>query len=54
VNASVEEKKVLEWAVGRAGALAVKDGRTMGKIKERMYGDVAAVLRDPSANVLGA
>jgi enoyl-CoA hydratase/carnithine racemase len=54
VNASVEEKKVLEWAIGRASALAVKDGRTMGKIKERMYGDVARILRDADANTLGA
>jgi enoyl-CoA hydratase/carnithine racemase len=54
VNAAVDEKKVLEWAVARASALAVKDATTMGRIKQRMYGDVAAVLRDADANRLGA
>jgi enoyl-CoA hydratase/carnithine racemase len=54
VEASQKEKDVLEWAKGRAQALAMKDGRTMGKIKERMYGDVAAILRDPELNRLGA
>ena len=54
VEAAVPEGQVLEWAVARAGALANKDATTMGRIKERMYGDVAAILRDPAANRLGA
>ncbi len=54
VDAAQPEMGVLEWAVARAGALAHKDGGTMGRIKERMYGDVAAKLRDPAANRLGA
>lgn len=53
VDAAVTEDQVLEWAVARAGALATKDATTMGRIKERMYGDVAAVLRDADANLLG-
>ena len=54
VEAAVPEAQVLEWAVARAGALANKDATTMGRIKERMYGDVAAILRDPEVNRLGA
>ncbi|MDQ8043802.1 MAG: enoyl-CoA hydratase-related protein [Solirubrobacteraceae bacterium] len=54
VDATVKEGKVLEWAVDRAAALAGKDGATMGKIKARMYADAAAILRDPTANRLGA
>lgn len=54
VEAAVKEKEVLAWAVERATALAGKDGATMGKIKERMYGHVAATLRDQDRNRLGA
>ncbi len=54
IDAAVDEKKVLPWAMERAAALAHKDGVTMGKIKERMYGHVVAVLRDTDANRLGA
>lgn len=53
VEESVSEDRVLLWALDRAAALASKDGVTMGRIKQRMYGDVAAVLRDTSANKLG-
>lgn len=53
VEEAVSEDRVLIWALDRARALASKDGVTMGRIKQRMYGDVAAVLRDSSANKLG-
>ncbi len=54
VDHAAKERALHEWAVGRAAALAHKDGVTMGRIKERMYGDAAAVLRDPASNRLGA
>lgn len=53
IDSAQKEDKVLAWALERAAALAHKDGATLGKIKERMYGDVAAVLRDTEANRLG-
>ncbi|MBJ7470778.1 MAG: enoyl-CoA hydratase/isomerase family protein [Solirubrobacteraceae bacterium] len=54
VDHAAKEKFVLDWAISRGEALAHKDGATMGRIKERMYGHVAAILRDPAANRLGA
>lgn len=54
VDHAASEAEVLEWAVARASVLATKDATTLGRIKERMYGDVAAVLRDQAANKLGA
>jgi enoyl-CoA hydratase/carnithine racemase len=53
VHDAVGEGEVLPTAVERAAALAGKDSKTLGRIKERMYGDVAAVLRDTSRNRLG-
>ncbi len=54
VDHSAKERQLQDWAVARAAALVNKDGRTLARIKERMYGDTAAVLRDPAANQLGA
>lgn len=53
VDSAQKDDRVLTWAVERAAALSHKDGATLGKIKQRMYGDVAAVLRDTTANRLG-
>ncbi|MDO9353218.1 MAG: enoyl-CoA hydratase-related protein [Solirubrobacteraceae bacterium] len=53
VDAAQSDKLLMQWAVDRATALANKDGATLKKIKQRMYGDVAAVLRDPAINRLG-
>lgn len=53
VDAAVADDKVFEWAMERAGALVAKDAATLGKIKERMYGDAAALLRDAAANGFG-
>lgn len=47
------EDEVLAKAVAQAASLATKDARTLGRIKERMYGDVAGILRDSSLNRLG-
>jgi enoyl-CoA hydratase/carnithine racemase len=54
VDHATKEPKLLAWAMGRAEALVHKDGATMGRIKERMYGSVASTLLDPIANGLGA
>lgn len=54
VDHAAKERDVLSWAVARAQALVEKDPATLGRIKERMYAPVVAVLRDPSANTLGA
>jgi Delta3-Delta2-enoyl-CoA isomerase len=53
VQGTASEDEVLSQAVAQAAALAGKDAKTLGRIKERMYGDVAAVLRDPARNRLG-
>lgn len=53
VDEAVSEDRVLLWALDRANALAGKDGVTLGRIKQRMYGEAAAVLRDTDANKLG-
>jgi enoyl-CoA hydratase/carnithine racemase len=53
VDAVASEDAVLATAVERAAALASKDATTLGRIKERMYGGVAAVLRDADSNRLG-
>lgn len=53
VQAACSEAELLPTAIERAAALAGKDARTLGRIKERMYGDVAAALRDRSKNRLG-
>lgn len=53
VHDTAGEQEVLAKAVERAAALASKDATTLGRIKQRMYGDVAAVLRDASRNRLG-
>lgn len=53
VQATAGEDEVLAKAVEQAAALAGKDATTLGRIKQRMYGEVAAVLRDPSRNRLG-
>jgi Delta3-Delta2-enoyl-CoA isomerase len=53
VQAAVGEDELLDHAKSIAASLAAKDARTLGRIKARMYGDVAAVLRDRSQNTLG-
>ncbi|MBO9532257.1 MAG: enoyl-CoA hydratase/isomerase family protein [Solirubrobacteraceae bacterium] len=53
VDAAVPEQQVLALAVEQAQALTGKDGKTLGRIKARMYADAAAVLRDPGLNKLG-
>ncbi len=53
VQATAGEGEVLATAVEQAAGLSGKDAKTLGRIKERMYGDVAAVLRDTSRNRLG-
>lgn len=54
VDHAAKEREVLTWAVARAQALVDKDGPTLRRIKERMYAPAVDVLRDPSANLLGA
>lgn len=49
-----DEDEVLGAAVAWAGALAAKDGKTLGAIKSRMYGDVVEKLIDPDINRLGS
>jgi enoyl-CoA hydratase/carnithine racemase len=53
VHDTAGEQEVLAKAVERAAGLASKDAKTLGRIKQRMYGDVAATLRDASRNRLG-
>jgi enoyl-CoA hydratase/carnithine racemase len=50
VTATAGEAEVLSSAVELARPLASKDPGTLGKIKERMYAEVLAVLRDEDAN----
>lgn len=52
VQAAVGEDQVLPTAKARAAELAEKDPTTLGTIKERLYGDALAVLRDAEANAL--
>jgi Delta3-Delta2-enoyl-CoA isomerase len=53
VDDAVGEDEVLPRAIERAAALAGKDGRTLGAIKEGMYGPALALLRDPTPIALG-
>lgn len=48
VDAAVPLDAVVPDAVARAAAQAPKDPGTLGRIKEVMYADVAAALRDPA------
>lgn len=48
VDAAVPLDDVVPEAIGRAAALAGKNGATLGQIKRVMYADAAATLRDPS------
>ncbi len=48
VDAAVPESDVLGAAIERARALASKDGRTLGTIKERMYARAHKLLLDPN------
>ncbi len=52
VQAAVPEDAVLSTAIERAGALAEKDGATLGTIKQRLYAPALATLRDADANKL--
>jgi Delta3-Delta2-enoyl-CoA isomerase len=53
VDAAVDEDAVLSAAVQRAAALAGKDGATLGTIKEGMYADALALLRDQTPIAFG-
>ncbi|MFT4034752.1 MAG: enoyl-CoA hydratase-related protein [Patulibacter sp.] len=53
VQAAEPEENVLARATEIAAGLAEKDANTLGRIKARMYGHVADVLRDTHANRLG-
>jgi enoyl-CoA hydratase/carnithine racemase len=53
VDVAVGEDEVVAAAVERAATLASKPGATLGAIKEGMYGDALALLRDPTPLVLG-
>jgi enoyl-CoA hydratase/carnithine racemase len=48
VDAAVPETAVVPEAVARAAALAAKNGATLGKIKQVMYGETARRLTDPA------
>jgi enoyl-CoA hydratase/carnithine racemase len=50
VQAAVAEEQVLEHALALAAPLATKDPTTLATIKQRMYGDAVAMLRDAEAN----
>jgi Delta3-Delta2-enoyl-CoA isomerase len=50
VDAAVGEEEVLAHALALAAPLAGKDPATLATIKQRMYADAAAVLRDTLAN----
>lgn len=54
VDEAVAEHDVLPRALERARALAGKHAPTLGTIKRRLYGDVAAALRDPATAALAA
>ena len=51
---AVAEDQVVARAVEIAAALAGKDGATLGAIKEGMYPDALAKLRDPELVPFGA
>jgi enoyl-CoA hydratase/carnithine racemase len=53
VDAAVGEDAVVLAAVERAAALAAKHGPTLGLIKEEMYGDALALLRDQTPIAFG-
>jgi Delta3-Delta2-enoyl-CoA isomerase len=53
VDEAVGEDEVLPRATERAAALAAKNGATLGAIKEGMYGEALALLRDPTPIALG-
>jgi enoyl-CoA hydratase/carnithine racemase len=53
VDAAVAEDRVLAEAVERAAALAPKHGPTLGAIKEGMYADALALLRDNTPVAFG-
>jgi enoyl-CoA hydratase/carnithine racemase len=53
VDAAVDEDAVLGEAIARAAALAPKHGPTLGAIKEGMYADALALLRDPTPIAFG-
>ncbi|MGH2902434.1 MAG: enoyl-CoA hydratase-related protein [Solirubrobacteraceae bacterium] len=50
VQAAVAEEQVLEHAIALAAPLAGKDPMTLATIKQRLYGDAVAMLRDVQAN----
>jgi Delta3-Delta2-enoyl-CoA isomerase len=53
VDEAVAEEAVVARAVELAQALAPKDGATLGAIKEGMYPQALALLRDPAPTTLG-
>jgi enoyl-CoA hydratase/carnithine racemase len=53
VDDALGEDEVLPRAIERAAALASKDGRTLGAIKEGMYAETLTLLRDPTPIALG-
>lgn len=53
VDAAVSEGEVLSAAVERAAGLAAKHGATLGAIKEGMYPETLALLRDPTPIAFG-
>jgi enoyl-CoA hydratase/carnithine racemase len=53
VDAAVSEDRVVAEAVERAAALAAKDPATLGAIKEGMYAEALALLRDETPVAFG-
>lgn len=53
VDDAVGEDEVLPRAIERAAALASKDGATLAAIKEGMYAEALALLRDPTPIAFG-
>jgi enoyl-CoA hydratase/carnithine racemase len=53
VDAAVAEDQVVAAAVERAAALAPKHGPTLGAIKEGMYAETLALLRDRTPIAFG-
>src|SRR4051794_38541233 len=54
VDHAVGESEVVARALKLAGALAAKDGGTLGAIKEGMYPETLRLLRDPALTPAGA
>jgi enoyl-CoA hydratase/carnithine racemase len=52
-DAAVSEDEVVSAAVERAAALAAKHGPTLGAIKEGMYAETLALLRDETPIAFG-